>query len=306
MCMSSPLANQRPSFPEKSACLSLADGSTWGIAGADENASAIVSCLTDAMQLCPHDAPYYRILVLTEGTSAYTNPTCVDHRNQAPVPRTFLRSEADNTLTCLVSSMRTNDMLAGQLIRLSLLIAQQAQQRGGILLHGALIERDGWGAILAGPGRVGKTTASRRLPSSWCSSSDDTTLVVCDEKGTYWAHPWPTWSSFMSDGPGGTWDVNHAVPLKAIFFLQQAQQDRAEPVATGQSVCLLVELAEHTSWSMSHTQGKDVIRTLRLQRFENICSLVTTMPCYRLHLSLNGTFWEEIERVINEQDKGAL
>ena len=110
----------------------------------------------------------------------------------------------------------------------------------------------------------------------------------------------------MSGGSGGTWDVEHAVPLKAIFFLQQAHQDRVEPVATGQSVCLLVELAEHTSWSMSHRLGKDERRAIRLQRFENICSLVTTMPCYRLHLSLNGAFWEAIERVVTEQDKGTL
>ena len=96
--------------------------------------------------------------------------------------------------------------------------------------------------------------------------------------------------------------MNHAVPLKAIFFLQQAQLDRVEPIFPGQSVCLLVELAEHTSWSMAHGKGKEVARTLRLQRFENICDLVKDVPCYNLHLSLDGAFWKEIERVIIEHN----
>jgi hypothetical protein len=93
--------------------------------------------------------------------------------------------------------------------------------------------------------------------------------------------------------------VSHAVPLKGIFFLEQAQQDRIEPVGAGYSVPLLVELAEQSSWSMAHGQGKDVARALRLQRFENICVLVQALSCYRLHLSLDGVFWEEIERVIS-------
>jgi len=289
---------------EEFADLTLADGSTWGIVAGDDMAAAICSRLAEAMQLRPHHAPAYWLLVLTDGHGAYTIPAYVDRGSTLATPGTVLPPNDDNTFACIVSPARNNDMLAHQLHQLSLVIARQAQTRGGFLLHGALAERDGWGVILAGPGRVGKTTASRRLPSSWCSSSDDTTLVVCDEKGAYWAHPWPTWSNFMSDGPGGTWDVNHAVPLKAIFFLKQAHQDRVEPVATGQSVCLLVELAEHTSWSMSHRLTKDERRAIRLQRFENICTLVTMVSCYYLHLSLEGFFWEEIERVINEQDKG--
>ena len=282
--------------------LVLADGSTWGIAAGDEMASVLVSRLTEAMQLRPYYEPTYRLLVLTDGNSTYTDPPRVDDGIHIPVPWAFLPPRKDNTFTCIVSPPRNNDMLTDQLIRLSLFIAQQTQHTGGILLHGALAEKDGWGVILAGPGRVGKTTASRRLPSSWRSLSDDASLVVCDEDEAYWGHPWPTWSNFMSGGQGGTWNVNHAAPLKGIFFLHQAQHDRIEPIGAGHSVPLLVELAEHTSWSMSHHIGRDGQRAIRLQRFENICALAQTMPCYRLHLSLDGAFWEQIERVITVKD----
>ena len=293
------MAHKSPSLTQSVTGLALADGTNWGIAGGNEEAQRIVFLLADAMQMRPNKVLAYQLLVLTEGHGVYT-PAQVDHRLAATAPWTVLPPDDDNTFTCIVSFTRNDDMLANQLLQLSLVIARQAQDRGGFLLHGALAEKSGSSVILAGPGGVGKTTASRRLPSSWRSLSDDATLIVCDEEGAYWAHPWPTWSCFMSGGRGGTWDVNHAVPLKAIFFLQQAGQDRVEPVAYGQSVCRLVELAEHTSWSMAHGTGKKVARTLRLKRFENICDLVKVVPCYNLYLSLDGSFWDEIERVIIE------
>jgi SynChlorMet cassette protein ScmC len=283
--------------PKEIVGLALADGSTWGIVAGDEKSSTIVSRLADTMQMCAHHTPAYQLLVLTDLNGAYTHSTHLDHGSRVPVPWTFL-PPVNNTFTCIVHPARSNDMLANQLVQLSLVIAQQSQTRGGFLLHGALIEKYGLGMILAGPGGVGKTTASRRLPVLWRSLSDDATLVVCDEKGAYCAHPWPTWSNFMSGGTGGTWDVNRALPLKAIFFLSHAQKDHIEPMGAGNAVSFLVELIEHTSWAMSLNQGKQEIRALRLQRFENVCTLVKMVPCFRLHHSLDGAFWEEIERII--------
>lgn len=280
------------------ASLLLADGSTWGIVAGDEGAIGICARLAEVMQLCSQAAPLYRLLVLTGGNGASAYTTNVDYRRQVVVPWTFLPPQEDNTFPLICPPARNNDMLASQLMQLSLVIAQQAQTRGGFLLHGALIEKNGGSVILAGPGGVGKTTASRRFPSPWRPLSDDEALVVRDKHGKFWAHPWPTWSNFMLDGKGGTWDVEHAVPLKAIFLLVQAQHDKIEPIGVGHSVPLLVELTEQASWSMAHGQGGAVVRALRLQRFENICSFAKSKNCYHLHLSLDGTFWKEIEIAI--------
>jgi hypothetical protein len=295
-----PLKDKFPSFARQVVGFILADGNTWGIAAGDEEASTVVSRLAEAMQMRPHKVSAYRLLVLTNVHGAYTNPAQFGHRPAVAAPWTVLPPDNDNTFTCIFSPARNEDMLTNQLVQLSLIIARQAQNHGGFLLHGALIEREGCGVILAGPGGVGKTTASRRLPSPWRSLSDDTTLVVRKVDGSYWAHPWPTWSNFMAGGPGGIWDVEHAVSLKAVFFIEQAQHDDIEPIGVGHSVPLIVELAEQVSWSMEHGEGEDVARTLRLQRFENICTLAKGVPSYHLRLSLDGAFWEEIERVIQE------
>jgi SynChlorMet cassette protein ScmC len=178
-----------------------------------------------------------------------------------------------------------------------MIFPRRIQTRGGLLLHGALIEKDGEGIILAGPGGVGKSTAVRRIPFPWRPLCDDTTLVVCDSKGSYWAHPWPTWSNFLSGIEGGGCDVQHATALKSIFFLSQAEKDRVDPVdGTGRSACLLVESAEQSSWPMTtYCQSKEESTALRQERFVNICALASKTPCYHLRLSLEGSFWEAIE-----------
>ena len=105
----------------------------------------------------------------------------------------------------------------------------------------------------------------------------------------------------MDGGSGGTWDVHRAVPLKGIFFLTQAQKDRVEPMGSGEVVCHLVESVEQASWPMVFGRGKDEIRRLRLQRFNNIAALGHAVPCYLLHLSFAGSFWQEIERAISSE-----
>jgi hypothetical protein len=46
--------------------------------------------------------------------------------------------------------------------------------------------------------------------------------VVRDEAGCYFAHPMPTWSQLLEPGADQSWDVAGAVPLRAIFTLDQA------------------------------------------------------------------------------------
>lgn len=201
---------------------------------------------------------------------------------------------------CVLNPIKNDAMLASQLIILSLIIAREVELGGGLLLHGALVERDGQGVILAGPSGVGKTTISRRLPPPWRSLCDDTTLLIRDDQGVYWAHPWPTWSNFMFGGQGGSWDVHHAVRLAGIFFLNQATEDLASQVGPAEATCLLNEVAEQVSRLMLHTMSPDEVRAHRLRRFETICSTAKQAPVFRLRMSPAGTFWCEIEEVLHQ------
>ena len=279
--------------------LRIADGTKWYIIPSDDRAIRAVIVLARTMRL--------QQLINTKifFDNCYTLRRIIIQVKNFSKDSTLL-STADriivngqDTIYFTMFSEKNNGFPLQSLIRLSMIIVRDAQYRGGVLLHGALAVWNGKGVILAGPGGRGKTTASRRLPSHWHSYCDDTTLVVLDKRGFYWAHPWPTWSKFMFNGSGGTWDVQHAAKLKGIFFLKHANEDKFEPLEIAQRVCLLISSAEQVSWSMPGHLDKNVVRELRLQRFDNICDLARTVPSYILHICPNGTFWREIERALS-------
>jgi hypothetical protein len=255
--------------------LALADGSAWQIQGENEGGSEIASVIGDAMMLHPSNKPCRKLSITTDfRKGASKGPECVD----AIVP--FIG----------INGISFADVLAGATRSICL----DVQSRKGLLIHGALAEREGGlGAILTGPSGVGKTTASERIQPPWRSLSDDLTLVTCDSLGEYWAHPWPTWSRFDEGGPGGCWDVGYAIPLKALFFLSQAREDNFKLLGPGQATCMLLETAEQALYRLSWLD--DDLSAHRLQRFENACIMVKAVPCFVLYLSLTGTFWEQMD-----------
>jgi len=250
--------------------LVLADGCRWEIFAGDEKAASIVSELGCAMQLPMttdvieplHHGNLCRLLVQ------------VDTQTSEPDCHISLASKNCGSVVCILSPCENRGGLYFHFLRLSLIFAREAQARGGVLIHGALAERDGLGVILTAPGGTGKTTASNRLPAPWRSRCDDTTLVVRDLQGNYWAHPWPTWSRLLEEGPGGcTWDVQSAVPVKAIFFLAQAVEDRVERIGPGHAVSLLLECVGQASTLMASGLREKELRALHMERFDNLSSI---------------------------------
>lgn len=289
--------------------LVLADGSRWVIAAGDEAAASIISQLGKAMQL--------RVMIssasLPPATFGTSRTGAVEPHHHGIVRRLLVLVDAhmsvseycvplapdkDGVLVCILSPCNHEDMLIVNLVRLSLVLVHEVHARGGVFLHGALAERDGIGVILAAPSGTGKTTASNRFPAPWRSLCDDTTMVVRDPQGSYWAHPWPTWSCFLDGGTGGAWDVQSAVPLKGIFFLDQAFEDRVERIGPGRAVSLLVESARQSSMFISSGLLKEEACALHLERFNNLCALAQVVPTHVLHISLTGDFWQEIEQAL--------
>jgi SynChlorMet cassette protein ScmC len=188
--------------------------------------------------------------------------------------------------------------MALPLARISQIVANASERHGGLLVHGALAEWNGRGVILAGPGGIGKTTASKRLPRPWRSLSDDNALIVKSAGGSYWAHPWPTWSRYRLGDMSGSWDVQTAVRLKAIFMLAQAKKDQVFLLPPRQAISELVDVSGQTFFIMANGMDQDAIRRINLMRFHNAVALSKRAPVCRLEISRKGKFWQEIEKFV--------
>ena len=260
-------------------CLTLGNGQRWRLRPVGDEATDVVSRLAAVMTLSRCSQGQEILVRVQEGA------------RQLPV---IPLDSAPGI--CILPPGENDAMKIIQMTTCATSLAFHLLPYGGLLIHGALVEKNGCGIILAGPGTVGKSTACSRIPLPWHALSDDATLVTDDGHGKYLAHPWPTWSRFFDNGPGGSWDVGKAVPLTALFFLHQSPEDGTEPVNMTQSTAWLVE-STHQVMGPQVRSGQEPsdakeIYALELRAAER---LARSIPVRLLHISLTGKFWEEIE-----------
>ncbi|MDD1689058.1 MAG: SynChlorMet cassette protein ScmC [Methanoregula sp.] len=261
----------------------FANGQQWRLIPTDPLAEETVRDIAEVMQLSP--ATGGPDLYVATGWSTPGKP-----------------KETAGPEICLLPPGNHGEVRINRMSELAKAIALRTLPAGGLLLHGALAEKDGRGVILAAPGGTGKTTASNRLPLPWRSLSDDATLVVPDGNGGYRAHPWPTWSRFRDHGPGGRWNVEESVPLAALFFLSRAEDDRAEPAGTGDAVAYITE-SVHQTTGIPSQPGRTPEEAARHceEEIAAATALARAIPAYRLEICLTGTFWDAIENALARQ-----
>jgi len=206
----------------------------------------------------------------------------------------------DNPNKVCIIPEKLNETL--QIIQMSIIgqcIALQTLPYSGILLHGALIEKNGIGIVLAAPSGTGKTTASLRVKPPWIHVCDDTTLIIPDFLGNYFAYPWPTWSRFYNNGPGGCWNVQKSVFLRGIYFLRQSEENKIEPIDISHAISYLIE-SIHQAMNFISRDKWDGDELKKIYQMELSAASVITknVPVNILNINLTGPFWEKIEEAI--------
>jgi SynChlorMet cassette protein ScmC len=177
-------------------------------------------------------------------------------------------------------------------------IHHQAVHSGGIPLHGALVERNGKGIILAAPGGTGKSTSCRRLPEGFRTLGDDVALAVKTEHGAYHAHPLPTWSDHILRRSDRTWDVQEHLQLNAVFFIMRAFSNRIEPLGQGYATALINQSSMqicHVFTERIQTKAGDEFKRIL---FGNASHLAVTVPAWMIYISQTGPFWLEIDKAL--------
>jgi SynChlorMet cassette protein ScmC len=286
--------------------LSLANGIKLGFVPGDEPTSLIISRLREIMQLSLLKKPTHKIIFLSDNykhgfdyaseTFLAESPKLENLLLENNYGSVFCKDRQDTLISSLSDQFIRTDFYK-QLSYICVNIHLITQCSGGLFLHGALAEKNNCGVIFAGNSGVGKTTAVNRLPNPWRPLCDETTLVVRDGHGAYWAHPMPTRSRFIRDKSGGTWNVQHAVPLKGICLLLQDENDRLCPIKTAEATYLVTRFAEQALsqifFGTEYTRGNSLLKKI----FDNSYDLAKSIPVYILKLSLRGEFWNQLDAI---------
>ncbi len=188
--------------------------------------------------------------------------------------------------------------------RLLRAMVMRNELQGGFLIHGIMLQhkQEDRAIIYAGDSGVGKTTAAQKMPSDqWQRCSDDVTLVVRDNQGLYYAHPWSGSKSYMQ--PELRYGAEKGVLLMGVFFLKQHSEVQIETAKKIESIAVLQRLVnEHAALPDPSIDPKRV-GEMRKNRLVNLVSFSRSVPIYNLYLNKTDPFWRDIEALLYDDDK---
>ncbi len=296
---------------QRSHLFSLSCGLAWAFApceGSDKEVEAWVERFASYMGLERGAAPTARRLCFGKMTPGNGNGRASRFLPGLPadVPAAGWKAQGNSGMM-LIRHPEVRDIYCGlypddkpaaaQMRRPLVPVFEETIRAGGLPLHGALVERQGVGMILVGRSGAGKSTCCRRFPSGWQVLGDDLAVVVRDADGGYRAHPLPTWSAFESGGNGWPCRANRSVSLRAFFFLQQVPDNGVEPVAGAKTALVIEKACKEALLPFDFfSPGQDPF--LGRNIFANAVSLAAAVPAFRLRVSLEGRFWEKMDKVL--------
>lgn len=214
-------------------------------------------------------------------------------------PLRIYECESASHMICEIGDKDLPEVELFKMAQSVLPVYMKVLSQGGLPLHAALIERNGTGIAIAAPGGTGKSTCARRIPRPWQALCDDELLIVCDKRGAYHAHPFPTWSRCNVQKPGETWNVQTHVPISAIFFLKKSQKDEVNSLSFIQSAPLIYKLSLPVFDRILESIDQNEYITIKKLIFENACDIAQDIPAFILEASLEGKFWEAIDRALS-------
>ena len=165
-----------------------------------------------------------------------------------------------------------------------ILFAKLLSDRNGIIIHSNGFNIGGKGVLLTGNSGVGKSTLSKMLKNCGHNILCDDRMFTIKKKDGFWIY--------------GSWchgtvpdSSSMAVPLKAIFFLEQSKENTISLIENKKVIVakliksLVRPLMTHDGWENT---------------FEILSHLPKDVLCYKLKFDLSGKICKQMEDLIEE------
>jgi len=169
-----------------------------------------------------------------------------------------------------------------------LLLARVLADRQGFYIHSSGVNFKNNGLLFVGHSEAGKSTLVKMLK--------DKSEILCDDRVI--VRRWP--EGFRIHGTWSHGEVSKisagSVPLRAIFFLKKAQNNRMIPLNDKQEAvkktlaCLVKPFVTNDWWD---------------KIFDVVEKLVQEIPCYKLYFDRSGRVVELLENLCSSQTKQA-
>jgi SynChlorMet cassette protein ScmC len=278
-------------------------GLSWGLA-ASPSASSWLHKIADMLHLDgdPLDCEHKVIFTIKENDGRSQYFISEKGWKDLSIPPVFVHYKDDESLAIFELGKKDYELIDPVwLLYFSCYIYDRAQKRGGLPLHAALMEKDDSGFAIIAPSGTGKSTCSKRIQSPWKSLCDDECLIVRDNAGLYYSHPFPTWSILLgkeAEGIEKRWNVQRGLPLKGIFILEQSLHDEVVPIGQAEAAVHIYQSACQTCPKIWSHYSPEEERASKKLLFENACLMSKSVPAFILRASLTGKFWEQMEKAI--------
>jgi hypothetical protein len=162
---------------------------------------------------------------------------------------------------------------------------------GEPVLHAAAVAGQRRAVLLLGHSGAGKSTAVRNAErAGLLGLSDDGVLVRREPAEGFLGVPLPGVAGIAFDA---TPPSSRRPPLAALCWLEQAQQDRIEPLGRTETLQRLL-----SSCLLEVPAASFLPRTLRIQVFETLVQLAEALPAYRLQLTASPRFVEVLRKTV--------
>jgi len=168
---------------------------------------------------------------------------------------------------------------------------------GGAVMHAAMFDLDGRGALIMGKSGSGKSTCYRRIGQPWQAWADEEALVV-KAGDRYLMHPMLTWSDFIERGQDYTRAVERYTMLSAIYCLEQASEDAVVPMGKGEAAANIYTSSEQMCKNYYIRMEPVEMVAFRERLMTNAMEISRRVPAFTLRATLTGRFWEEMEKVL--------
>ncbi len=287
--------------------LPLADGSCWRIKADDSKVEPFVERFASLCSMVKSPEKYRPNRLLSCSVDSYENldsfrqnhPELVETGRQRYY-RVFYTSSFERSFVFFnLEEFQSEIMQTLAIANLGAAFQFQMVGRGNCApCHCALLEINGNGAIIGGPGDSGKTTCARRTPAPHRALADDYALLFI-HRDNLLAQAMPTWSTLMNGKKGYRADCSRTVEVKAFFFLKQNRDDYVEPVSGRKALMRMNSILQDLLCVRTLTDMPTGLKKeLRLGIFDFADRLRRWKRTYMLHAGLHGDFWKKMEQVL--------